>query len=476
MSDQWYPTNMPYWWQTIAPSSGDGGLSVTAALPDESWASSPGPWGETGGLLDQLTRPPYQPWPEPKGATASNADPSVGVDWQGLDWQGLARKGLARTFEPITSYPATYSAMNQEAREQIGHGIEQLKHVYTPGVHDPITFIKALGNIGLGTLGYVASPINAGLRTFAGKPLEDLTGFPKQYTEFALSLGIPGLGLRSAAPAPGAVPRSLPGDLSPGAIVRKSEHNIHEPPMKPQRPFEEDYRYGARTDPSGTLTQTIGGPAVTARYVAGRRELGGPDVGLTPTQFENSVTRLTGQPPQKVARGSRELPEGIGVTKWLDDGETPPHLLDYRVYIDRRLNPGDMGRATGHEMSHVVHEIAGAPIPPPAALRELRENYSTLSTGQEGARPLRGPEFFEYPSSHVVPELVAEGIRGYATNPNYFKTVAPEAAKWIRGWANENPWIRDVIQFNALTGLLAGGIAPGRWPDPSASAPVQPNE
>ena len=475
MSDQWYPTSMPYWWQTITPSSGDGGLSGTAALPDESWANSPGPWGEPGGLLEKLTRPPYQPWPEPQGATASNADPSAGVDWL-----GLARNVAHKTFEPITSYPATYSAMNREAREQVGHGIDQLKHVYTPGVYEPVTFVKALGNIGLGTLGYVASPINAGLRTFAGKPLEDLTGFPKQYTEFALSLGIPGLGLRSAAPAPGAVPGSMAGrfsnDLSPAAIVRKSEHNIHDPLMKPQRPFEADYPYGARTDPSGKLTQTIGGPAVTARYVAGRRELGGPDVGLTPTQFENSITRLTGEPPRKVARGSRQLPQGIGATRWIDDGQTPPHLRDYRVYIDRRLNPGDMGRATGHEMNHVVHEIAGAPNPPPAALRELRENYSTLSTGQEGVRPLRGPEYFNYPAEDILPELVVEGMRAYATNPNYFKTVAPEAAKWIREWANANPWIRDVIQFNALTGLLAGGIELRQWPDPSASAPVQPNE
>jgi hypothetical protein len=198
---------------------------------------------------------------------------------------------------------------------------------------------------------------------------------------------------------------------------------------------------------------------------------------MTPTQFENGITRLTGQPPQKVARGSRELDGAIGVTDIRSRSDkTPPHRREYHVYIDRDLNPGDMGRVTGHEMSHVIHEKAGAPIPPPAALRELRENDSTLSTGQEGARPLRGPEYFEYPADHFLPELVVEGMRAYATNPNYFKTVAPEAAKWIREWANANPWIRDVIQFNALTGLLAGGIESGRWPDPWASAPVQPNE
>ena len=123
MSYPWSQT-MPYWWHTVAPSGGRGELTGTSVQPDESWASSVTPLGETGGLLDNLSRPPYQSWPEPKSMTALNAGPTAGVDWL-----GLARK----TFEPITSYPATYSQMNQEAREQIGHGVEQLKHVYTPG-------------------------------------------------------------------------------------------------------------------------------------------------------------------------------------------------------------------------------------------------------------------------------------------------------------------------------------------------------
>jgi hypothetical protein len=362
--------------------------------------------------------------------------------------------------------------MNREAREQIGHGVEQLRHVYTPGVHDPVTFLKALGNIGFGTLGYVASPIGAGLRTLAGKPIEDLTGFPKEYSEFALSLGIPGLGLRPAFPAPTSVPRSVVGrsanDLSPAATVRKSEHDIYDPPMKQQRPFEADYPHEARTDASGRLLETMDGTPITARHVAGRREPGGPDVGLTPTQFEDVVARLTGRRPQRAEPGSTELGDALGVTEY------DPGRRAYNVYINRTLNPGDMGRVAGHEMSHVLHETAGAPIPPRAALGELLENYSTLATGREGRRPLTTPYDFRYSDGDVLPELVVEGMRGYATNPNYFKTVAPEAAEWIRGWANANPWIRDVIQFNALTGLLAGGVESRHWPSPPA--PVKPSE
>jgi len=125
-----------------------------------------------------------------------------------MDWALLARKAA----EPITSYPETYSQMNREAREQIAHGIEQLREAYQPGVRDTIGFIKGLGNVGLGTLGYFGSPVSAGLRTIAGKPLEELTGIPKEYTEFGLglTLGSPLLRLPATGPARSASAFKLP--------------------------------------------------------------------------------------------------------------------------------------------------------------------------------------------------------------------------------------------------------------------------
>jgi hypothetical protein len=63
MSFPWSPTMLD-WWQTITPSSSNGGLFGTSALPDENWANSVSTLGELGGLLGKLSRPPYQSWPE----------------------------------------------------------------------------------------------------------------------------------------------------------------------------------------------------------------------------------------------------------------------------------------------------------------------------------------------------------------------------------------------------------------------------
>lgn len=110
---------------------------------------------------------------------------------------------LAKAFEPITSYPATYSEMNKEAREQVGHGIGQLSHPESAW-----DVAKGAGNVALGTVNYVGSPLNAALRTVVGKPLEEIVGVPKEYSEFAAGLAIPGVGLTRVAKTASAVPSS----------------------------------------------------------------------------------------------------------------------------------------------------------------------------------------------------------------------------------------------------------------------------
>lgn len=99
--------------------------------------------------------------------------------------------GAAKAVEPITSYPSTYTEMNKEAREQIGHGIDQM----TAPEGNWWDAAKGAGNVALGAVNYVGSPINAALRTVVGKPLEENAGVPKEYSEFAAGLALPGVGL-----------------------------------------------------------------------------------------------------------------------------------------------------------------------------------------------------------------------------------------------------------------------------------------
>jgi hypothetical protein len=87
------------------------------------------------------------------------------------------------------------------------------------------TFAKGAANVGLGALGAVAAPISATYRSFAGQPIEDVTGIPREYTEFAAQLATPGIGLTGKAPVPAVTStRALtPGQEATAAAARLSE-------------------------------------------------------------------------------------------------------------------------------------------------------------------------------------------------------------------------------------------------------------
>ena len=120
-------------------------------------------------------------------------DPGPATTLEG--WKAAPERGykapegkgwLAKAVEPITSYPQVYSQMNQEARERMSEGIGEIgEGEQGSGGWKVVT----------GALEYATSPISAGLRTVVGKPLEENLGIPKEYSEFAAGLTIPGYGL-----------------------------------------------------------------------------------------------------------------------------------------------------------------------------------------------------------------------------------------------------------------------------------------
>lgn len=123
-----------------------------------------------------------------------------------------AGSAVEEAIRPITSYPEVYSQMNRESREQMGRGLEQLT---APTGGDLLgsagAAAKGVGNLALGGLGYIASPIAAGLRTTLGNPLEETTGVPKEITETIASLGLPipkRIPMPSLARAEKAVPKT----------------------------------------------------------------------------------------------------------------------------------------------------------------------------------------------------------------------------------------------------------------------------
>jgi len=86
---------------------------------------------------------------------------------------------------------------------------------------------------------------------------------------------------------------------------------------------------------------------------------------------------------------------------------------------------------------------------------ELERVYSAGATGEHRTSNLVKPEDFGYEPQDVPGELQAEGVRAYQSNPNYFKTVAPNAASAIRAAVNSHPTLSKIIQFNTIPPMIA---------------------
>lgn len=115
-----------------------------------------------------------------------------------------------KMLEPITSYPSTQAHMAAEARDQVFKGAGQLFKGEPEGER-----LAGAGNMAVGALSYPLSPINAALRTVVGKPLEENTGIPKEYSEFATGLALPVVGF-------GKTPKTIQKIFSPETVSQEA--------------------------------------------------------------------------------------------------------------------------------------------------------------------------------------------------------------------------------------------------------------
>jgi hypothetical protein len=222
---------------------------------------------------------------------------------------------------------------------------------------------------------------------------------------------------------------------------------VYNPPAKSLRPFEADYPNGAPSDAAGNLTHDIDGRPLTASYVAGRRVVGGSDQAIQPAEVRSIGEETTGrgimEAPSRSLRGASGLVE---VNRYNRQPE--------QIFLSSSLTPGQSERVLNHEVGHVIDQASGE-IPTDGLSRELRPMYNTLNTGQERTRNLTGPEHLGYKGDEIPREHMADAIRAYMSDPNYIKTVAPKTAARIRQFVNDNPKLKDIIQFNSVA--AAGG-------------------
>lgn len=139
---------------------------------------------------DMTPGPPTDPWAV-QSTSPLTAKPGVPQDmWTPVAQEPIKPGLLERAAEPITSYFPTQRQLAREGVERMKEGVTEMG---TPGERIGGAFKAATG-----ALGWTLSPIDAAARTIVGKPVEDLTGIPKEWTEFATTLAIPGIGLASA--------------------------------------------------------------------------------------------------------------------------------------------------------------------------------------------------------------------------------------------------------------------------------------
>lgn len=271
-------------------------------------------------------------------------------------------------------------------------------------------------------------------------------------------LGYMGLGLLSAVVPPLRQPGKIAAPARAPMQNASKSANIHDPPARPPRPFEDDYPKGARADATGRLTHDIDGRELIAPLVVGRRMVGMGDSALPKEELIPLGTSLTGRLPEVLA------PSEIGrgkVGRYREWFDPITGNRERSIALSNRLTAQQAPRVLGHEVGHVISRLA-ADIPTEGLDTQLRRVYNDLNgerwrldraakTGEPVPRRYWiGPENLRYPVNEVPSELMAEAVRAYMADPNYLKTVAPDVAARVRQYANPNPQTNRYVQFNTL--------------------------
>lgn len=336
-------------------------------------------------------------------------------------------------------------------------GVDQIMAPVTmPPDATPASVTPSLGQLGMGlVVGGLGGAVLA--RKFMRNPLA-AAAEPRPAPVNPLTSAAPPATPKQA-PAPVETPHGFrdpasgkwaahPGEKDVPDVTRRDIMTGYDPKPVPQRPFNDDYPAPPRSDGEGRLAYTIDGDPITAKYVAGRRRLGGGDEGISPSDRIYMAGELV---DKVVPAPAKELPGMAGVYQRRAGQDGLETVIKYRD----GLTPGQSARVISHEAGHAIDEAAGQ-IDTRGLSQELKQVFHDLATGVQGKQKFRTePQHLGYKAEEVPRELMAEAIRGYMTDPNYLKSVAPKSAQRIRDFVNTHPTLSKIIQFNALAGITA---------------------
>jgi hypothetical protein len=150
---------------------------------------------------------------------------------------------------------------------------------------------------------------------------------------------------------------------------------MYNPPVKSPRPFELDYPSGAPADAAGRLTADIEGRPLGARFVVGRRVVGGDDQALAPAEFNALAEATTGRAAQTVPARQTDFGRTL-----LSVGSGRPIGIEVRA----GMQPDEAAMVYAHELGHAIDQTAGQ-IPTKGLSNELKGIYNTLNNPNRNA-------------------------------------------------------------------------------------------
>ncbi len=173
------------------------------------------------------------------------------------------------------------------------------------------------------------------------------------------------------------------------------EQHLYDPPSRPQRPFGEDYPgissgsteggplVRSHGDIGAPLTHDIDGRALRAKYITGRREVGGPDVGLSNKELID-LRKEIGIPLniEDIGAGA------IGHYRWRS-AQDPATQGRGLITLNSRLSDDGKRIVHRHELGHGIEDHSGYTrnldnIQIPEKAREpLFDNFHRMATGTE---------------------------------------------------------------------------------------------
>lgn len=294
---------------------------------------------------------------------------------------------LAQAVEPITSYLPTQRKMAQEGVDLVGRGVDQLvsgaKTAVSPTPEGmspadqagagPLSIIKGAGNVALGGVLYATSPISAAYRTFLGQPVENITGIPKEYTEFGAALATPGLGLTRLPKGPPAIIKP-PVPLTAGEEVAAAGQRIGVDVPR------------AATTESPAVQQIAKGATSIPGVGTPLREASEAAIADLGTAAQNARAGFGSGSPAAAGAGARE-----GLTEALRNGPIKQRVGELYDRVDGFVNPVVTGELpnTRNLVNTIDARRVNAALPQSSVTNELGEALSRKGMNYEGIKDLR---------------------------------------------------------------------------------------